>query len=118
MSYDLNFWKYKKGIYLDNHEVYEKCSDQQTIEGLENLPIELILKDIKNEFITWKIENSNIDFKNPKGKGAFQIFNTKQFIRFDCYKMELLDLNRIIRTVIKYDCPLYDSQVSERFDGK
>lgn len=24
MGYDLNFWKYKKGIYLDNQEVYEK----------------------------------------------------------------------------------------------
>ena len=118
MSYDLDFWKYKKGAYFDNQEVYEKCSDEQTVEGLENLPIESILEDIRMEFISWKMIESNIDFENPKGKGAFQIFTTKQFVRFDCYGMDGEDMNRIIDVMDKYDCPLYDPQVSQRYDEK
>jgi hypothetical protein len=118
MSYDLDFWKYKKGIYLDNQDVYEKCSDEHIVAGLEDLPIESILKDIQKEFINWKPEESDIDFENPDGNGAFQIFTTKQFVRFDCYGMEGVDMNRIIDVMTKYECPLYDPQVTERYDGK
>ena len=118
MSYDLDFWKYKKGTYLDNQEVYEKCSDEQTVYGLENLPIDAILKDIQTEFEDWKMEDSNIDYENPKGKGAFQISTTEQFVRFDCYGMQGEDMNRIIEVMDKYDCPLYDPQVPQRYDGK
>ncbi|GAA0725911.1 hypothetical protein GCM10009430_32280 [Aquimarina litoralis] len=118
MSYDLDFWKYKKDTYLNNQEVYEKCSEEKFVEGLEDLPIDSILKDVQTEFTDWKMEESNIDYENPKGNGAFQIFNTKKFVRFDCYGMEGEDMNRIIDVMDKYDCPLYDPQVTQRFDGK
>lgn len=118
MSYDLDFWKYKNGTYLDNQEVYEKCSNEQNVEGLENLPVKSIIKDVQKEFFLWKMEESEIDFENPKGKGAFQIFTTKQFVRFDCYGMEGEDMNRIIDVMNKYDCPLYDPQVPQRFDQR
>ena len=40
MSYDLDFWKYQDGVYLDNQTVYEKaCCDGERVEGLEELPI-------------------------------------------------------------------------------
>ena len=40
MSYDLDFWKYQDGVYLDNQTVYEKaCCDGERVEGLEKLPI-------------------------------------------------------------------------------
>ncbi|TPN82877.1 hypothetical protein [Aquimarina algicola] len=116
MSYDLDFWKYKKGIYLDNQEVYEKCSDAQTIDGLEDLPIESILRDVQKEFTSWKMNDSNIDFENPNGNGSFQIFTTKQFVRFDCYRMSGEDMNRIIDIMYEFGCPLYDPQVPQRYD--
>ena len=116
MSYDLNFWKYKKDVYLNNQVVYEKCSEEENVEGLETLPIEDIIADIDKEFADWSIESN--DYKNPKGKGAFQIFTTPQFVRFDCYGMEGEDMNRIIDVMIKYECPLYDPQVSQRYDEK
>ncbi|SHF42612.1 hypothetical protein [Pedobacter caeni] len=50
MGYDLNFWKYKKGIYPDNQEVYEKGSNGEIIEGLEELPIDQIRQEIADEF--------------------------------------------------------------------
>lgn len=118
MSYDLDFWKYKKDIYLNHQEVYEKCSEEKTVEGLEDLPIDSILKDIQAEFIDWKNKESNIDYLNPKGNGIFQIFHTKQFVRFDCHDMEGEDMNRIIDIMDKYNCPLYDPQVPQRYDGK
>lgn len=74
VSYDLAFWKYKNGIYLDNKEVYEQCSDGQIVSGLERLPIESITKDIQREFYRWKMEESDIDFNNPDGDGAFHDF--------------------------------------------
>ncbi len=117
MSYDLNFWKYKKNIYLNHQEVYEKCSDEEIVEGLEELPLNLIIEAIKIEFEDWKInESNNFDIENPNGDGSFQIFTTSQFVRFDCYRMNGDNMNRIIEIMDKYDCPLYDSQVSERYD--
>lgn len=118
MSYDLDFWKYQNGTYLNHQEVYEKCSDEQIVAGLEDLPIDAILKDIQTEFVDWKVEESTTDYENPQGKGAFQVFTTRQFVRFDCYGMAGEDMNRIIDVMIKYDCPLYDPQVPQRYDGK
>lgn len=121
MSYDLNFWKYKKDIYLNPQEVYTKfCEGEKTIEGLEFLPIKAIIQDVKKEFEDWYLEESPSDiyFENPKGKGAFIMEKTTSwFIRFDCtYSMSGEDMNRIIDIMLKYDCPLYDPQVPKRFD--
>ncbi len=115
MGYDLNFWRYKKGISLNHQEVYEKCSDEETVEGLEELPYDAILKDISEEFAGWKTENIT-DFENHDGKGAFVIMYTNQFFRFDCYGMEGEDMNRIIDIMHRYQCPLYDPQVTKRYD--
>ena len=46
MSYDLNFWKYKNGIYLKHQKVYESLSDGEYVDGLEDLPIEEILQHL------------------------------------------------------------------------
>jgi hypothetical protein len=40
MSYDLNFWKYLPGTVLDYLETYQKLSDGEEVDGLEELPIE------------------------------------------------------------------------------
>ena len=114
MARDLNFWKYKENIYLDNQEVYEKLSDGDYVEGLETLPIQQILRDIEVTFKDWKKESEC----NYQGEhGAFQIFTTEQFVRFDCYNMHNDDLNKLIDVLLKYKCPLFDPQISERFDG-
>ena len=118
MSYDLDFWKYKNDVYLDNQLVYEKCSDGEIVEGLEDLPIEFILKDIVNEFKEWKSDSDGTFFENVDGDGAFEIYYNRQFVRFDCYGMYDNDLNRLIDVMLKYDSPLYDPQVGQRFDGR
>jgi len=118
MGLDLSFWKYKEGTYLNNQSTYEKCSNGENVEGLENLPVESIISDVKKEFPNWKILAGDKNFESPGNKGAFEIFASPQFVRFDCYGMGQDDLNRIIDIMLEYDCPLYDSQISERFDGR
>ena len=49
--YELVFWKYLEGIYLNHHEVYEAIIEEQAkIEGLEELPIQVILNRIASVF--------------------------------------------------------------------
>ena len=116
MSYDLDFWKYKKDTYLDNQTVYKLCSQEEQVEGLEQLPICSIIKAVQMEFDNWRMEETLMNFKNPNGKGTFEIFTTTQFVRFDCRGIDGLDMNRIIEIMVKYNCPLYDPQVPKRYD--
>jgi len=118
MSYDLDFWKYKKDVSLNHQEVYEKCSNGEVVEGLEDLPIKIILEDIQKAFSDWggEVNTDYPYFTDPSGKGAFDIYTTNQFVRFDCYRVKGEDMNRIIDIMLKYDCPLYDPQVPKRFD--
>ena len=116
MSYDLNFWRYKDGIYLDNQDVYEKLSNGKTIEGLEEIPISNILDRISEEFSNGWEQLDDLNWEG--GKGAFQIFTTNQFFRIDCYGMESENMNKFIDIANEFNCPLYDPQVGKRYDGR
>lgn len=116
MSYDLNFWKYQPGVYLDHQTVYEACSAGRQVPGLAPLPIESILAQVTKTFSDWT-RLGDVDYEKA-GAGAFQIFTTPQFVRFDCYGMDGDHMNKLIDVMITYDCPLYDPQVSTRFDGQ
>jgi len=116
MSYDLDFWKYKKGVSLDNQTVYLKaCCDGENVDGLEDLPIDEILKKIDETFSSWeKLDKES--YENSSGEGAFQIETTPQSVRFDCYGVTEDDMNLIIEIMYDFGCPLYDPQVPERYD--
>lgn len=117
MSVDLDFWKYKKGIYLDNDEVYAKaCCNGEIVDGLEELPIKEIIEKVSGVFNNW----TALDEENYEkvGRGSFSIFTTSQIVRFDCYGMAGEDMNLLIDIMLEYDCPLFDPQISERFDGE
>lgn len=117
MSYDLNFWQYQDGVYLDHQSVYERASNEEIVEGLADLPIDQIIKDIAQAFIDWK-KIEEFTWEHPTGVGAFQIMTTPQFVRIDCYRMDGEDMNRFIDVMLNHDCPLYDPQVSQRYDGQ
>lgn len=116
MSYDLNFWKYKEGAAHNNQKIYElACCDGETVDILENLPIEEILKKISDAFSDWtKLSDNQYE---KEGKGSFEIFATSQAVRFDCYSMQESDMNSLMEILIDFGCPLYDPQISERFDN-
>ena len=115
MSVDLNFWKYRSGLYLDNAMVYQKvCCDNEQVEGLEHLPLDAILKEIAAAFHEWtSLDPFNYE---RKGLGSFQISTTLQMVRFDCYSMEQADMKRFSSILSKFGCPLNDPQQGVRFN--
>ena len=113
--YELLFWQYQDGIYLNHHLVYEALVEQQEVEGLEVLPVQVILNRINSVFSSWEKVDDN-SWKNNKGKGAFQIKTTPQSIQIDCYGTEGKIMNQLVDALAEFNCPLYDPQVPERYD--
>lgn len=116
MSMDLNFWKYREGVAHNNSKVYEMaCCDGEIVEELETLSINEILEKVASVFSDWTaLDNNNYE---KEGCGAFEIFTTSQIVRFDCYGMKESDMNLLMNILIDFGCPLYDPQISTRFDS-
>ncbi|MCV9929952.1 hypothetical protein OIU83_19990 [Flavobacterium sp. LS1R49] len=113
--YELVFWKYLEGIYLNHHEVYEALVEEQEVEGLEQLPVAVILNRISSLFSKWEKVDDN-SWKNNDGKGAFQVITTPQSIKIDCYGTEGKTMDILVSALEEFKCSLYDPQVPERYD--
>ena len=113
--YELLFWKYSEGIYLNHHIVYEALMEEETVEGLETLPVGVILNRIASVFSKWERVDEN-SWKNPNGKGAFQVKTTSQSVQIDCYGTEGKSMDILVGVLDEYKCPLYDPQIPERYD--
>lgn len=113
--YELLFWKYLDEVYLNHHEVYEAIVEQQEVEGLETLPVAVIMNRFSTVFSKWEKVDEN-SWKNTTGKGAFHIKTTPQSIKIDCYGTEGKAMNLLVNTMDEFKCPLYDPQVPERYD--
>ena len=115
MSMDLNFWKYKERVTHDDDRIYRQaCCDGELLEELESLPIDEILNKITSVFSDWTALDKG--HYEKEGRGAFEIFTTSQIVRFDCYGMQEADMNSLMDILIDFGCPLYDPQISTRFD--
>jgi len=57
--YELIFWKYLEEVYLNHQEVYEALDDETAIEGLEELPVQVILNRIASVFSKWEKVDEN-----------------------------------------------------------
>ncbi|TRX41401.1 hypothetical protein [Flavobacterium restrictum] len=113
--YELFFWKYHDGIYLNHHLVYEALVEQQEVDGLETLPVDVILNRIQKVFAHWEKVDEN-SWKNTNGKGAFQVKTTLQSIQIDCYGTEGKTMNLLATTLEEFQSPLYDPQIPARYD--
>ena len=113
--YELVFWKYKEGVYLNAQIVYESLMEEEMVEGLEELPVGVIVNRIASVFSKWERVDDN-SWKNPKGKGAFQVKTTSQSVQIDCYGTEGKNMDILVGVLEEYKCPLYDPQIPERYD--
>ncbi|WP_413998932.1 hypothetical protein ACMDB5_14265 [Flavobacterium sp. W1B] len=113
--YELLFWKYLDEVYLNHHEVYEAIEEKQTVEGLEELPVQVILNRIASVFSKWEKVDDN-SWKNNAGVGAFQVKTTPQSIQIDCYGTEGKTMDTLVDIMEEFKCPLYDPQVPMRYD--
>lgn len=114
--YELLFWQYYEDVYLNHHEVYEKLCDKEVIEGLENLPTEVILNRISNVFSTWENLPDN-SWKSKDDSGAFQLQITSQSVKVDCYGTNGKVMDKIVDIMDEFKCPLYDPQIPARYDA-
>jgi hypothetical protein len=113
--YELVFWQYQEGVYLNHQLVYEALLEQEMVEGLEELPVTVILNRIASVFSSW--EKVDLDsWKNSNGIGAFQVKTTPQSILIDCYGTEGKTMELLASTLEEFKCPCYDPQVPVRFD--
>ncbi len=113
--YELVFWKYLEGFYLNNQEVYEAIGEQEVIDGLEDLPVEVILNRIASVFSKWERVDEN-SWKNHSGVGAFQVKTTSQTVQIDCYGTEGKTMDALVDIMEEFKCPLYDPQLPARYD--
>lgn len=113
--YELVFWKYSEGIYLNAQIVYEALLEEEIVDGLEPLPIGVIMNRIASVFSKWERVDEN-SWKNPNGKGAFQVKTTSQSVQIDCYGTEGKSMDILVGVLEEYKCPLYDPQIPERYD--
>jgi hypothetical protein len=116
MSYDLNFWKEQPGRKLDPQSTYERLSEGERVEGLEDLPIKKILDRVKTEFRQGWTQSDDESWETADEERAFQVFTTPQFFRVDCYGLSDEEMTALIDIAAEFGCPLYDPQVGKRYD--
>ena len=113
--YELLFWKYLDEVYLNHQEVYEALEVEPTVQGLEELPVQVILNRIGSVFSKWeKVDDSS--WKNSSGLGAFHVRTTSQSIQIDCYGTQGKTMDTLVGIMEEFKCPLYDPQVPARYD--
>lgn len=113
--YELLFWKYLEEVYLNHHLVYEALIEKERVEGLEELPVQVILNRIGSVFSKWE-KVDEFSWKNNNGAGAFHVITTPQSIQIDCYGTEGKTMNTLVELMEEFKCPLYDPQVPQRYD--
>lgn len=116
MSVDLDFWRYKEGAAHNDQTVYERvCCNGESMELLEELPIAEILSELEKTFCKWNKLDEN-HYESPSG-AMLELSHTPGSVRFDCYGMTQDEMNILIDIMERFGCPLYDPQISTRFDG-
>lgn len=113
--YELLFWKYEEGVYLNHHIVYESLDDNEQVEGLEQLPVDVILNRINSVFSKWERVDEN-SWKNNDGPGAFCVKTTPNSVKIECYGTVGTTMDKLVDVMDEYKCPLYDPQIPERYD--
>jgi hypothetical protein len=113
--YELLFWKYEEGIYLNHQEVYEGLDEGEALVGLEPLPTDIILNRINSVFSSWERVDEN-SWKNNDGPGAFCLKTTLNSVKIECYGTVGTTMDKLVDIMDEYKCPLYDPQVPMRYD--
>ena len=116
MSMDYNFWMYQKGIAHDDERIYSALCDGTQLVELQTLPIKEIRERICAVFSDWDwLDKDNCE---KQGFGGFSLYTTPQLVRFDCYGMSEQNLNLFIDIMThEFGIPMYDPQISARFDS-
>ncbi|HEX4591098.1 MAG TPA: hypothetical protein VH120_14265 [Gemmataceae bacterium] len=100
---------------LDAQKTYQRLSNGEHIEGLEELPIEEMMQRVRTAFSLGWMQLDRVTWEAPKK--SFQVFTTPQFFRVDCGGMTGEEINVFIDIGNEFGCPLYDPQTGKRYEG-
>jgi len=114
MSHELVFWDQTHDVVTPPRQIYEKLSDGEAVEGLEEIPVDKFLAAIRKKFRGTQENPGTLDWES-KDRGAFQVTWSPQHVRVDCYGMSGEEMNKLIDIAGDFDCPLYDPQIDTRF---
>jgi hypothetical protein len=127
MSYELVFWRDGGTAAPPSApsapvETYNRLCEGEHVAGLDELPIDDLLRDLLAEFPEAVREPNGRDsewivWSGNDGRDIFEVTWSAQHVRFDCRHVDTDDMNRIIDVFLPYDCPLYDPQTDERYDS-
>ncbi|KQR26751.1 hypothetical protein [Curtobacterium sp. Leaf154] len=121
MSQQFAFWRTSER--LDSAQVYERLVDGEHVSGLEALDHEAVEAALIAAFPHWAVEKTRADgadqtmLAGPGNRGAIDVSYSPQMVTTTCYGMDSEQWNVVISAVVDLRLPLYDPQISYRFDG-
>ncbi len=121
MSYDLYFWKQTTACLSAPENVIQRFLEGQAVEGIEPLPVELVIARIKNEFpgiAEERLETSDCPVQliwDDPSNGCFIALPCQQYLCIEAHQATGEVLNRLIDLANEFDCPLYDPQTNKRY---
>lgn len=117
VSYDLVFWKQsKKKLALGAQRIYEQLVDGKSVNGLETIPAAEFIGRIRKAFPGIKTEGG-LTYWEGNERGMFELYSSDQHVHCCCRQLTADDMNKLIEIASEFECPLYDPQVNQRFDG-
>jgi len=107
---------------LDSPAVYGALMEGTEVEGLLDLPVDSILSAIPDAYPTaLRAPNGPdsewIDWVSDDGSSSFQVEWSRLHVLVECRHLDNESKNRIIDVLDRFECPLYDPQITERFDS-
>jgi hypothetical protein len=119
MGYELIFWRQLTMMSQPSKAIYDSLSENRTVEGLADLPINEILSLVLEAFTNAVKEVSgskeSVVWLSPNEEDSFQLTWSPQHIRVNCHHVQLNEMHRLVKIGATFGCPLYDPQTGERF---
>lgn len=120
MSYDLNFWRCEPSCTKSPQEIYELLCDDESVSGLQPLPLESIIGRICEAFPAtdpYYFEGTclELNWQGNDGEGAFQVTWSPQHFRVDCYGLQEQNVNKLISIASESLCSFYDPQIERLY---
>ena len=115
MSYDLVFWRQLPDLSLSPVEITRQlCEQEQQVDGLVELPVGEIVREVEAAFPNITTDGG-LTYWEGGDDGMFEIYTSSQHVHFCCRQLLTDHCNTLIEILNRFECPLYDPQVDERF---
>ncbi|MDB5174416.1 MAG: hypothetical protein JWN51_3189 [Phycisphaerales bacterium] len=115
MSYDILFWKQKRGFRAEPEVIYRDLLKPENLKGLQRLPVKQILGELKKLF-----SDFNQKERFPlvtTDTGSIEPGWSEKHFSFTSRPggSNEHEMHMLVRLMQKFGCPLYDPQLNKRF---